>query len=296
VYGPASVAKLWDVRFARGLYGFGVWTWILALAGTAAAAPARELVIANENLVEAGEHLEQNLDGFLRRVEEVAGWPKGALKGKVFTRPREVLDHIRKNKTAFAILPAHQFVEGRKQLRFEVLGRAVGVERTSLWYRALVRRPRTFEEITERPGLRLAMTETYDIRWINVLFGGRVQAASHFTLFEVPSDRAALEAVLQKKADVALIFEREWRAIEARAQEPSGELEVVTASPKIPPMAFVAVGRNAKPADRRIMAKAIDKLCKTTGADACARVGIAYMEVGLADSYQEIIDLYSYFR
>ena len=50
-----------------------------------------------------------NLADFLRRVEEVVGWPKGSLRGKAFTRPRDALAYIKKNRVGFAILPAHQF-------------------------------------------------------------------------------------------------------------------------------------------------------------------------------------------
>src|SRR6185436_20720827 len=97
----------------------------------AGAAP-RELVVAHEILAEAGDHLDENLTALVRRVEDAAGWPKGSLKGKAFIKPQEALGYIKKNRSAFAILPAHQFVEGQKELKLEVLGRAVGLDGSPL--------------------------------------------------------------------------------------------------------------------------------------------------------------------
>ena len=63
-------------------------------------------------------------------------------------------------------------------------------------------------------------------------------------------------------------------------------------SPHLPPSAFAAVGKYVTAADKKKMAGALDKICKTTGGPACARLGILYIEAGRAESYQGLLELY----
>src|SRR5688572_3950645 len=154
----------------------------------AAAAPRLELVVGNEALVPA--HAPRNLEAFLRRLEVVGGWPQGTFHGKAFPRPREALEHIRKNKSAFAILPPHQLVQGRQDLSFEVLGRAIGMEGPRPAYWGVVRNePRPYTHIEDHPGLRLVLTEAYDLQWLRVLLEGAVpNPEQHFRLMEVTTN------------------------------------------------------------------------------------------------------------
>jgi hypothetical protein len=66
----------------------------------------------------------------------------------------------------------------------------------------------------------------------------------------------------------------------------------VVTSPKVPPSAFVAVGKYASAADKKRMAGAVEKICKTSGAEACARMGILYIEAGRGESYADIVNGY----
>jgi hypothetical protein len=269
---------------------------LAALAGavptTSASAAPRELVVAHEILSEAGDHLNENLTAFVRRVEEVVGWPKGSLRGKAFVKPQEALAYIKKNRSAFAILPAHQFAEGHKELKLEALGRAVGLDGSPLVFSAVTRRPRPFTELADTPGLRVALTETYDPIWIKILTEGAIdKAVAPVALVQVPSAKAGIQDLLAKKVDVVIVPELEYQALKPRI-EPSGDLEWVTSSPHIPPSAFLAVGKFVSAADRKKMAAAVDKICKTTGGPACSRMGILYIEANRAESYQGLLELY----
>jgi hypothetical protein len=255
------------------------------------AAP-RELVIAHEVLGEAGENLEANLSAFLRRIEEVAGLPKGALKGKAFARPNDALAYIRANKVGFAILPAHQVAEAHQALKLDILGRAVGVDGRVLQFVTVTRRPRPFPEGEVPAGARVAASETHDPAWLALLTEGDLDPRGRPLAFvQTPSSRSALEALLAKKADLAILHPEHWQDVKRRIED-GGDLEWVVTSPKLPPSAFVAVGKFANAQDRKRMAGAIDKVCKTTGADACGRMGIMYIEAGRADSYDDVINGY----
>jgi ABC-type phosphate/phosphonate transport system substrate-binding protein len=264
----------------------------------ARAARGPEIVIANEALVAGGTHVPENLAAFLRRLETVGGWPAGSLRGKAFTRPREALAYIRANKVPFAIVPPHQLVEARKDLKLEVVGRAVGIEgaRPGYWGVALSGK-RPYEHIEEAPGLRLAVTEAYDEQWLRVLLEGNVSAPSrHFKLVEVPTAADAVAAVLARKADVAMVYQSDFAPLKPRFAT-GGDLTWVYASDTFPPPAIVSINRHAPaPADRKRLTTALDTLCKGEGADACARMGILYVEPGKADSYNVVIQKYAQFR
>jgi ABC-type phosphate/phosphonate transport system substrate-binding protein len=256
-----------------------------------------EIVVASEALVAGGPHLPENLTAFLRRLETVGGWPSGSLRGRAFTRPREALAYMRANKVPFAILPIHQLVEGRKDLKLDVLGRVVGVEgsKAGYWGVALAGK-RPYEHIEETPGLRLALTEGYDEQWLRVLMEGNVSDPfQHFKLLEVPTNADAVAALLARKVDVALVYESDFASLKPRLAA-GGDLAWVYASGTLPPPAVVAVPRWASAADRKRMTAALDKLCKGEGGDICARMAIVYAQAGRADTYDLVIRKYMQYR
>ena len=278
-----SVSLLWGCFFS-GAIGLG-------LSPPAHAAP-REIVIAHEILHEAGDALDANLEQFVRRVEQVAGFGKGGLRGRAFTRPEDALAYIKSHRVAFAILPAHQFVEARKALRLEVLGRAIGMDGQTLQFSTVTRLPRPFADVTMMPGLRVAATEIHDPVWLAMMTEGDVDPRRRpMALVEVPSSKAAIEALLAKKVDLAILQPRDWNDVKPRT-ETGGDLDWVVTSPKIPPSAFLAVGAFVSPADKKKMARAIDQICKTTGANACAKMGILYVEAGREETYEDLISGY----
>jgi hypothetical protein len=266
---------------------------VLALgsgAVTARAAP-RELVIANENLAEAGELLDQHLDRFLRRIEEVTGWPKNSLKGKAVLRPVEALDYIRKNRSAFAILPIHQVAEGYKELKLELLARAVGLEGTELYHAGVARHASGLGELGKNPALKVAGPEVRDVDWLAIITDQTITRDKPAALVEVPTSQDALRALEQKKVDVAIVSNPMWRDLEKRTTGPKPDLEFVFGSPRLPPSAFVAVGKFASAADRKKLAASIEKICRDTGAEACGRVGLMYIQKEVR-AHQRMIDHY----
>jgi ABC-type phosphate/phosphonate transport system substrate-binding protein len=264
--------------------------------GSAGRAAPIEIVVASEALVAGGTHVSDNLQAFVRRLETVGGWPSGTLRGRAFTRPRDAIAYMRGSKVAFAILPPHQFVEARKELKLEVLGRAVGLEgaRTGYWGVALAGK-RPYEHIEEAPGLRLALTETHDEQWLRVLLEGNVHdPARHFELVEVPTGADAVAALLARKVDVALVYESDFTPLKPRLL-PGADLAWVYASGAYPPPAIVA-SKWATAADRKRLTTALEKLCKGEGGDTCSRMAILYVEAGRAETYDTVIRKYAQYR
>jgi ABC-type phosphate/phosphonate transport system substrate-binding protein len=273
---------------------------ITALVFLAAAAhPQRgpEIVLANEVLLAGGNKVEGAMEDFVRRVEAMGGWPAGSLRGKAFARPAQALDYMRKNKVAFAFLPVHQFLQGRNDLKLEVVGRAVGLDGVQRGYWGVVRNEsHPYEHLEEYRGLRLATTEIDDPVWLRTLFEGNIKApAQHFQLQQAASGAEAVAAVLARQADVALIGQLDFDPLRPRIERKI-DLAWIYASGQIPPSPVVAVGKWARPADRQKMTAALDKICKKEGADACGRMGIMYIQPGHASDYDTIIRKYESYR
>jgi ABC-type phosphate/phosphonate transport system substrate-binding protein len=283
-------------------------TLVSVLAGLASAAPrekarvtpkakgpVRELVVAGEGYRLAGKFLEQNLEDLLRRLEEITGWPAGSLKGKAFVRPREALEYMRTNRVSFAILPLHQFAQGRRELALEPLAQLVPPEGTELAYWGIARRDTWTGDIHERPGLRLAITEAHDPQWIRVLFEAELDPATHFKLVEVPSGEEAVAALLGKRADLAMLNEVDFQAIKERTGE-KGDLKWIYTSGIMAPPPLVAVGKYVSKADKATLAGAIKQLCRDKGAPACSRMGIMYVNADQNDRYRHIVSKYETYR
>jgi hypothetical protein len=276
---------------------FAALTGLVAPRAHAAPPAGPEIVFANEAFVAAGKHLDGNLEAFVRRVEALGGWKAGTLRGKAFPKPREALDYIRKNKVAFAFLPVHQYLEGRKELKLEVLGRAVAIDGLEGGYWGVARTgDRSYQHIEVTPGLRLATTEIYDRTWLRVLMEGNVdEPERHFKLIETPTGPDAIAAVLAKTADVALINNYDFHAIRPRVEKKT-DLVWVYSSGGHPPSPILAVGKFARPADRKKLSGALEKICKTDGADTCGRMGIMYIQAGHAEDYGAVIRKYEDYR
>lgn len=256
----------------------------------------REIVIANEALRAGGASISANLDAFLRRLERVAGWKPGSLRGKAFPRPSAALDYLRAGHGTFAILPVHQLAEGRRALKLRVVGRAVGLDGTQPTYWGVSRNAeRPYNHIEDYPGLRLAATEIADLQWINVLFDGNIDPRTHFKYVAAETPEAALEQVVKQQADVALLYETDFNQIRTRVGD-GRELMWVYTSPPLPPPPVVAVGKRATTADVKALARALPLLCKDDGATACARMAILYAQSGHAETYEALIEKYERYR
>lgn len=257
--------------------------------------PVREVVVASEGYREAGEFLAQNLEDLLRRIEEITGWPTGSVKGKAFVRPREALAYLRKNRAAFAILPLHEFAQGKKEFAFEPLAQLVPPGGADHAYWGIARRDTWTGAIQERPGLRLALTEAHDLQWIRVMFEAEVDPAKHFKLVEVATGAEAVEAVLAKRADLAMLNEADFQAIKSRTGE-KDELKWIYTSGVMAPPPFVAVGKYVSKADKAKLAGAIKELCRGKGGAACSRMGIMYVNAEQNDRYRHIVNKYETYR
>jgi hypothetical protein len=261
------------------------------LAAPVASAASRELVVVDENLAVAEHLLPQHFEQFLRRLEQVTGWPRRSLRGKTLLEPRDALAVIKKSRAGFAIVPVHQLVQGRKELKLEVLARVAGLEGRQLNYVAITPRPKPFKEVSELPVLKIATIEPLDPVWFHIVSDGAIGLAQPLDMKPARSSRDALRLAREKQVDIALVSPTVWKEIEPKTTD-KGDLDVAFSSPKLPVAAFVAVGKYVSAADKKALAAALGKVCREDGADVCGRMGIMFIEPGRQDVYDPVIKAY----
>jgi ABC-type phosphate/phosphonate transport system substrate-binding protein len=126
---------------------------------------------------------------------------------------------------------------------------------------------------------------------MRVATDGNVGPQASVGLLETPTSKAALQTMLDGKADVAVVSPTVWKPIEKRA-EARGDLDTLFISPKLPAPAIVAVGKYARAGDRKKLGAAIDLICQAPGGPACSRMGILYTQAGRQQNYGPILQAY----
>lgn len=270
-------------RFRRSFAVFGAFLCLslfVARAGRAAARkPTRELVIADEALAKLGDGLTAQLDALARRIETLVGWPTGSLRVRGFADGDAALAYVRSNKPTFAILPLRQFAQGHAALGFEVLAEAFPIElfnvEDPMFYGVTLKSTPIGAHIQMHPGVKLAIPGGEDRQWVRVMFDGTVDPARHFTYVPVKNDAEALEAVMSKRADLAILYERFYKDQRPRTDD-DGDLKVVYAAPSAPPSALVVLGRAAKSADRKKLEPLAGSICADEGRSICTKLGLLW--------------------
>lgn len=240
---------------------------------------ARELVIADDAFTKLGNDLAPLLEALARRIERHVGWAPRSLTVRGFTDPDAALAYVRNKKPAFAVLPLRQFVAGRKALGFEVLAEVFPIElfdvEDPMFYGVTLKSTPISEHIQMHPGVRLALPGAEDRQWVRIMFDGTVDPKTHFTFVPVATDAEALDAVVAKRADMAVLHERFYKGVRPRTDD-DGDLKVVYAAPSAPPSALVVLGKAAKSEDRRKLEPVAGGICDEEGRTTCTKLGLLW--------------------
>lgn len=269
----------------------------LALPQVARAKPKpRTLVIVDPSFTQAQAELDTQAQALARRLETLAGWKAGSLQARAFASIDEALPFVERSRPAFGLLTAEALVQVRKQAKLDVVGYAVGLEKSRYGYDLIARTSDNIGPLPhQQPGLRLA-THVEDMQWLNVIFDGMLKPATHFKHVQVSSEQEAVEAVRAKKADVALVW-RERMGPYKKLLGPGGGLRSSFHSAPFPPIGLVAFAKRASAKDTKALTKVLPEVCK--GQDnlaMCGDLGFFVMEAGPHEVHPHLLYKYDNYK
>ena len=278
-----------------------IFVLALAFASPAFAAPvssaSRKLVIVDPELAVTGDKTQGFIDAFVKRLETVAGWKPGSIVGKGFLSMEAAEGFLKTERPAFALLPAHEFVVLRQKYKMQVLGYGGVWDPKKAAYRGLARSKSSVGALPhQQPGLKLA-TDIKDMQWLNVIFDGLLKPEAHFQFVPVKNESEAVAAVRESRADLALVWGEHIDRYKEFLRSDGGGLRVAFNSARMPPMALVALVKNAKAADAKALTKALPQVCKAKpNIDICANLGFLYLKPGPEELHPHVAYKYDNYK
>lgn len=274
---------------------------LAALCSPALAAPAkgapRKLVIIDPELAVTGDKTQAFIDTFVKRLESVAGWKPGSLSGKGFLSIEAAESFLKTQRPAFALLPAHEFVVLRQRQKLQVLGYGGLWDPKKAAYRGLARVKSNVGALPhQQPGMKLA-TDIKDMQWLNVIFDGLLKPETHFQFVPVKNEDEAVAAVRESRADMALVWGEHIDRYKADLRSEGGNLRVAFNSARLPPLAFVALQKNASAADAKLLTKVLPQVCKDKpNIDTCANLGFLFLKPGPEELHPHVAFKYDNYK
>lgn len=262
-----------------------------------AAPRPKSFVIIDPELAVNGAKVDEHIAALMRRFETVLRWKHGSLQGKGFLSITDAADYLKTQRPAFALLPAHEFVQLRKPHNLQVIGFAGVWEHRTNSYKGLAQAKSNVSALPhQQQGLRLA-TDITDLQWLNVIFDGTLAPATHFKILRTKSESEAVAAVREKKVDLALVRSDHIDKYKADLQSEGGLLRTAFISARMPPSGLVAFPKNASPKDATALAEALGQVCKGKGnIDICADLGFLYLKAGPDENHPHLTAKYDNYK
>lgn len=257
----------------------------------------KSFVIIDPELALNGPKAQAQIDALMRRFESSLGWKTGTLEGKGFLSLKDAEPFLKKQRPAFGLLPAYEFVSLRRSHKLEVLGFAGVWELKKCSYKGLALKTGNVSALPhQQEGLRLATTIT-DMQWLNVIFDGMLHPATHFKFVPVKTEAEAVSAVREKKADLGLIWTEHLKTYDADLAAETGTLRAAFTSGRIPPSGLVAFGKNVDAKDAKALTKVLPEVCKGKGnIDVCSSLGFLYLKMGPEEYHPEVAYKYENYK
>ncbi len=213
---------------------------------------------------------------FFRRIESLAAWPAGTIKGTFHPSYRSCMARIRSARPGFAVLSLGVYLEQRKRFRMRVIGRVKILYGPGSRLYLVVRKGR-YTSLAQLRGRRLTSDHLEELPFLSkVMFGGKIDVATYFKLKKVNATTKGMRDVKRGRADATIINDEQLRIMKRRGYP----LVVLARSPPLPGAPLVALGSYASSADIRKMKSVVGtmcsgprgrKLCRSTGIKAIAR-------------------------
>ncbi len=212
-------------------------------------------------------------------LEQFAGYANTHLKGwkpivVSFFETRKPADAaIVSQKPGFGMLDIDLFLELNKREQLTVLAAVEGPLHTRGHLHLVVKDP-AIKTLEDLKGKILVSNHLGSVRYVSkVVFDGKIDAASFFTLAPTTSPMKGLKAVDRGEAAATLVDDQQLANMKSL---PFGaSLRTIFSSASLPPTPFVAFGKNSKPEERAAVQKMLLSMCADSkGAEVCKALQI----------------------
>ncbi len=254
-----------------------------------AQAGARDLVICMPGSPGSTAGAKTYMAPFFRRIESLAGWPASTINGSFHPRYSGCLSRIRSSKPGFAVLSLGVYLEQRKRYKMRVIGR-VDISYGSGNRLYLVVKKGKYTSLAQLKGKRLTSDHLEETKFLNkVMFGGKIDVATHFTLKKVRATTKGMRDVKRGRADATIINDEQLRLMKRRGYP----LVVLHKSPALPGAPLVALGTYANSSDIRKMKKVAGAMCSgASGLKLCRATGIRSARSATNSTYARMVRLF----
>jgi len=221
---------------------------------------ARKFLVCHASGVTSQEEAQPYIDGFGAYLAKKLLWQPNSYQVQFENNRRSGVKALETLKPAFAAMTLGMYLENEKKFNLKPLVMArVGGKNTNK-YRVLVKKGQ-FASLDALKGKTLVGNELEDPVFLSkVVFAGKIDAVSHFTLSNTKRPLRAIRKVSRGKADAALVDGSQFESLKSLPM--FNELQVVYESAELPNLGLAYVDGRAKPAEVDAFRAALIGMCK----------------------------------
>lgn len=240
----------------------------LSFLAVPAFAGPRDVLVELSGAGATKELAQSYVDMFLRYAETNLSWSANGSKGTFEDNGASAIAALKSLKPGFAMLDPDVYLALRKEYALQMIATVSGppMDRGHL---SVVVKGDTVKTLDDLKGKTLSATNATSPRYLSkIVFGGKLDAATHFTLKKASTATAPKKALDRGEADAALLDD-------AQVKNLLPGMRVIFTSAPLPPTPFVAVGKNAKKEDIAAVGKMVQSMCgDPKGAEVCKALQI----------------------
>lgn len=203
------------------------------------------------------------VDKFLRRMEKVGGWKAKSLSGVYYTRLKDCDRYFADKKPKMIVTDLATYLERQKDWKLAPLAHMGSAASTR--YHLLVPEG-TAKNVAALKGKTLVTTLARRPLFLSkIVFGGKIDAATHFKLKRTRRPLKGLRKVARGRAEATVVEELAYKYL--------GELKLpkklvsIHKSERLPGLTLSLVGSQPK-LSKRVL-KTLSKLCSGPGKELC---------------------------
>ncbi|MCA9669126.1 MAG: PhnD/SsuA/transferrin family substrate-binding protein [Myxococcales bacterium] len=209
------------------------------------------------------------VDQFLRHVERSAGWADKSSSGAFFSRRSRCVTFFEQKKPAVVVLDLASYLALRTRWKLSPLAQMGRSDKKR--YFVLVR-DGSVKKLADLKGKKVVST-IRDTKFLSkIVFGGKLDAAKHFTLSFTRRPLKGVRKVARKQADATIVDEQVMAHL--GSLKLGVKLVPLHRSAKLPGLTMTVRAGTPKKVPAQLR-KALPKLCKGAGSKLCKTFSIS---------------------